>query len=348
LDVCVVDRARFPRDKTCGDAISNRGVDILHELGAGAMVLAGPHTQVTRAAVLFPNRAVVSRTYAPPGLIVPRLHLDHALRQALEQAGATVYEGTGVKKLNRSGEVWQASGDGLCWQANLVIAADGPGSVAWPALGRPYPRGRNLAVAATAYFEGLPATETSEHYFEHELPCGYGWVFPPVNGLANVGVYQRSDRYGPAKQPLAKLLSEFLGRHQARLAGGKQVGKVRSWALPVGRAPWAMSGPGLLLTGDAAGLVDPLTGEGIWQALRSGQLAAEAVIRAGVDQWETYGPAYEHACTHEIARHCEARRWAQEVMRWVVARRAYRSRVLMSGLEWAYARGTLERTKVLR
>ncbi len=84
-----------------------------------------------------------------------------------------------------------AEGPALRWQARVVLAADGPGSVAWAALGREYPRGAQLGVAATVYLRNAQPQEpgVSEHYFERDLPCGYGWLFPPVEGLANVGVY---------------------------------------------------------------------------------------------------------------------------------------------------------------
>src|SRR5689334_3770386 len=80
VSVTLVDRARFPRDKTCGDAISNNGVLLLDAIGAGDAVRALPHALVRSGAALFPDGAHVARSYAQPGLIVPRLQLDDAIR----------------------------------------------------------------------------------------------------------------------------------------------------------------------------------------------------------------------------------------------------------------------------
>ena len=96
IDVCVVDRAHFPRPKTCGDAVSNDGMVLVDELGANAFVNSGPHALVRRAAAVFPDRERIERDYDPPGYIVPRDHLDDCLRRALELSGARLVQGCNV------------------------------------------------------------------------------------------------------------------------------------------------------------------------------------------------------------------------------------------------------------
>ena len=96
IDVCVVDRASFPRDKTCGDALSNDTVATLDRLGLGPALAALPHAVVRRAAAVFPDGSEVTRDYDPPGLIVRRLHLDDLLRAELEHAGARLVQDTQV------------------------------------------------------------------------------------------------------------------------------------------------------------------------------------------------------------------------------------------------------------
>ncbi len=355
VEVCVVDRARFPRPKTCGDAISNRALERIEQLGALPAITSGPHALVRRADAVFPDGSRVGRTYQRPGMIVPRLQLDAALLGALRESGARVVEGTAVRALEEPadhGGGYQARGPALDWRAELVIAADGPGSVAWSALGRVNPRGRSLAVAATQYFEGvedLPGG-VSEHYFEHELPCGYGWVFPSVDGVVNVGVYQRADAYQKTEDHLRALLKGFLERHQPRLAGARPVGPARSWSLPLGPAPWGVGGRDLLLVGDAGFSVDPLSGEGIWQALETGIMAAETArdaLGAG-----GLGPRLQRAharrCARKIGMHCRVRAAVQDGMQWFVDRRLYRSAWARAGLQWAYGRGALEQSKSVR
>src|ERR1700742_4079717 len=99
--VTVVDRAVFPRDKTCGDAVSNHGVEILKALGAWAHVEGGPHAVVARAAAVFPDGTRITREYERPGYIVARYRLDDCLRLALEESGARLLQGRSVTALRR-------------------------------------------------------------------------------------------------------------------------------------------------------------------------------------------------------------------------------------------------------
>ncbi|MCA9710297.1 MAG: FAD-dependent monooxygenase, partial [Myxococcales bacterium] len=159
LRVLVVDRAAFPRPKTCGDAVSNRAAALIDELAAAPGVLRTiPHAEVRAGAAVFPDGSrVVHRFDDAPGFIVPRLHLDDLLRRSLERAGARLHQGVAVRRLlTAAGRVTGAEVDGpRTLEAEAVVAADGPGSVAWAALGVPYHRGSRLAVAITAYHRGV-------------------------------------------------------------------------------------------------------------------------------------------------------------------------------------------------
>lgn len=305
LRVGVLDRATFPRPKTCGDAVSNRAAALVDELvGRPGALRSIPHAEVTAGVAVFPDGTRVGRSFGDaPGFIVPRLHLDDLLRRALEAAGAELRQGIKVRRLTLQGDrAVGAEAEGLTVHAEAVVAADGPGSVAWAALGLPYRRGRELAVAITAYHEGVThegGASTNEHYFEADLPCGYGWIFPAVEGISNIGVYQRADRFKAHGRSLPQLLQRFVAEHPERLAASRPVGRARSWALPIMTRPWPPAGPGLLACGDAAWAVDPLAGEGIFQALWSGGLAGrrvvEALARGGVDRSVARRYQLEHA-----------------------------------------------------
>ena len=353
VDCVVLDRASFPRDKTCGDALSNDGVAILGDLGAADAVLGGPHAKVRRARALLPDRNSIERDYDPPGIIVPRRLLDDGLRRAAEAAGARVIQGAAVRELIvEAGRVVGARGDGFEWRAELVIAATGHGSLARAVLGHQKPAQRLLAVARTAYVEGVrydAGPETADHYFEHDLPCGYAWVFPEVEGLANIGVYQRSDRFAAGPGALDASLDRFLARHPERFASCRQVGSRRSWPLPIAPAPWELSAPGLLTVGDAANFIDPLSGEGIWQALRSGQLAATLALAHRTDSGPgpALGRAYAEACSREIIHASRKRAQIQDGMKLLLASRLYRLPPVRWALRWGYGRQSLETTKVL-
>lgn len=353
LDVVCVDRARFPRDKTCGDAVSNAGREIAAAMGADLLQI--PHALVTSAAAVLPDGHRIVRSYgARPGVIVPRNHLDDLLRQRMQAAGATLHEGVAVRSLVRDGDtITGAEGPELQWHARVVIAADGPGSVAWTALGRAYPRGAQLGVSATVYLRNVaPADPTcSEHYFERDLPCGYGWLFPPVDGLANVGVYQRSDRYHARGVRLRELLENFLARHPDRFSHAEQAGPVRSWALPLAMQPWPLGGaPGLLVCGDAGNFIDPLSGEGIWQALRTGQLAAQHARRALALRGRVDAAAvhrFRLACARAVSWPSLLKAGIQEGMRVLVGLHLDRRPAVRGLLQWGYGGGHSEFSKAV-
>ena len=348
VEVRVLDRASFPRDKICGDALSNEAVAILHQLGAGEEVLSGPHAVVRRARALFPDGHQVGRNYDPPGIIVPRMRLDAALARAATRAGVELLEGHAVRELIMEGpRVVGARGKDFEFRAQLIIAADGHGSLARSALGHPKAQGRFLGVARRVYLSGVrfdEGLEVADHSFEHNLPYGYGWVFPDVEGRANVGVYQRGDHFVAGPQALDRALSRFIAAHPERFANAKELEPRKSWPLPLAPAPWALSGPGLVAVGDAANHIDPLSGEGIWQALRSGQLAAEAVLAQGT---EDFGPHYAQACELEIAVPSRRRAQVQRALHHFVRTRAYRFAPARWVLAWGYGRQALEVTKSL-
>lgn len=353
LTVACVDRARFPRDKTCGDAVSSAGLEIAAMMGAELSQL--PHATVRAAAAILPDGERIVRHYgAHPGAIVPRLALDDLLRQRMQAAGVTLHEGVAVRTLLRDGDHFVgAEGPALRWQARVVLAADGPGSVAWAALGREYPRGAQLGVAATVYLRNAQPQEpgVSEHYFERDLPCGYGWLFPPVEGLANVGVYQRADRYQRRGGQLRALLKDFLARHPERFADAEPVGPVRSWALPLCLHTWPPGGaPGLLLCGDAGSFVDPLSGEGIWQALRTGQLAAEyagAALLAGRPVDAAVVRRFRLACARAVSWPSLVRAGIQEGMRVLIDRHLDQRPPVRKLLQWGYGGGRSELSRAV-
>lgn len=357
LRVAVLDRARFPRPKTCGDAVSNRAAAAVDALtGRPDALRAIPHAEVRAGAAVFPDGSrVVHRFDDAPGFIVPRLHLDELLRHALEDAGAQLLQGVRVRALTTAGgRVVGARSDHERWRAEVVIAADGPGSLAWAALGLPYRRGAHLAVAITTYHEGVDfggAPATNEHYFERDLRCGYGWIFPPVEGRANVGVYQRADHFGAHRRSLPELLERFVAAHPERLAASRPVGRPRRWALPLMTTrPWPPAGPGLLACGDAAWAIDPLSGEGIFQALHSGALAGQTAARglaAGTGIDARLARRYRLAVVAALGPTALARLAIQQAMAPVVEHQLYRNRWVRGLLRRGYGSEAFEVSKQL-
>jgi geranylgeranyl reductase family protein len=352
FDVCVLDAARFPRDKVCGDAVSNDGMREIDALDAGPFVRSAPHALVQRAAAIFPDGTRIARNYEVPGCIVPRFHLDDCLRRALEAHGARVVQHTRVTELAQEhGRFAHALTERARYSARLIIAADGYGSIALRALGVTAPRGSKLAVSTTAYYRNVSFPDgphTSDHFFEAELPYGYGWIFPAVEGVSNVGVYIRADAYARCGHKLGALMDGFLARRADRLANAEPVDKRRNWSLPLAPRDLPLTAAGLIVAGDAAGFVDPLSGEGIWQALysgrRAGQVAARALREGGLGP--ELASEYRAACERTIMKPSLRKAWVQAVMEVVMSRKLYEQRWVQSALRWGYEHKALEMTKI--
>lgn len=346
VDVLVLDRAAFPRDKTCGDALSSEALRVLRQLGALPAIEARPHVSVRRRAAILPDGTRIDRLSADPGMIITRMDFDDALRRTAQSAGARVVEGVKVSSLERCTDgTIRALGPDLDCRARVVIGADGHGSVAHGLVGHPKASGRYLAVSATAYMRDVapPVQDAdepvAEHYFTEALSSGYAWIFPAVDGISNVGVYQRADAYERCGVPLSQLLHDFIAERADRLVNASSVASTRQWPLPLsGRAIRPLAGDGVLLVGDAAGFIDPLSGEGIWQALYSGRLAGE--IAAAAIEGEGLGRAlqlrYQLVCSGRISIIGESRALIQAGMDLVVRHRLYRNAAVRGLLRASY------------
>ncbi len=347
----------MPRPKTCGDALSNLALEELASLGVSALTTSAP---VVAARAVFPSGYSVSRSYrSQPGAIVPRLALDALIAERAVAAGATLLEETRASAVERSASPSsplrlkvQARGERAerTLKGRAVIAADGPGSVGWRLLGCERPRASALGIAVTGYYAGLKADAAglSEHYFAPELPYGYYWVFPAVNGEANVGVYQRVDAYKRGGERLEARLESFISAHPERFSEATRVGALKSWQLPISSFRLPPAGPGLLCAGDAAHSVDALTGEGIYQALYSGRLAAETIAASlSQDGYLTARAARRYQVKLARAVHLPqaARREIQRGIAQIVERGLERRRVVQQLLELGYGGGALELTK---
>ncbi|HLH45972.1 MAG TPA: geranylgeranyl reductase family protein [Acidimicrobiales bacterium] len=285
--VALVDKARFPRDKACGDLVGPRGVRVLDDLGLtvhgprlGDMEVVGPAGH----RVLLPARDGL--TYPGYGIAVSRRRLDEALRTAAVEAGAEAVVGrAGEACFDAQGRLagFRVGSEGADRPllADAVIGADGALSRVGAAAGLVDDARVLWGFAVRGYVATAPRLPEI-HFWEpvagHGYP-GYGWWFPGEEGhRANVGlgVGVPGDRRPGARA--ARDLDAFLaavgaGAVEERLGGWLKMGMV-------GTTPAAGR---TLLVGDAAGLVNPLQGEGIAAALSSGRAAAEALLAAGPD-----------------------------------------------------------------
>jgi len=287
-DVLLVDRASFPRDKTCGDGLTPRAVKGLQTLGVLDKVAAQAH-RVTGASLLSPSGHQLYVHFADHlkgwphfGLIFPRLHLDNVLREHAVSLGASFLPNCKVVGPLPSGAgpgvLSQQDGEKCVLRARLVIIATGVSLSLLHAFGF-LDRLPSTVSAARSYWEGVEGPEDAfEFYFDRQLQPGYAWLFPLGDGRANIGLgLFPNGRQGPPSA--ARLLPMFLSGHpvlEQRLRHARQIGPVKGYPLRTDFPHHPVVKDGMMLVGEACGLVNPVTGEGIDLALESGVLAAEA------------------------------------------------------------------------
>jgi geranylgeranyl reductase family protein len=290
VDVLLVDRAEFPREKVCGDGLTPRALAVLNTMGvlprvesagfrADDVEVFSPDGRTTRA------RINVERGAPSYAVILPRITLDDMTREQAVAAGARFAGGVLIDELESDASGIVARGkrgeESVHYRADLVVIATGA-STSLLARSGILARRPTAMLAARAYFEQFPVTSRSVQLRFDGVPLpGYGWVFPLPGGAANVGAGYLPTRAGGV--PTAKMaLERWLARPAMRalLRHAEQRGAVKGYPLRVDFLKAPAIADRVVLVGEAAGLVNPLTGEGIDYALESGQLASEHIVEA--------------------------------------------------------------------
>ncbi|WP_159809369.1 geranylgeranyl reductase family protein [Cellulomonas citrea] len=317
LDVLVLEKAEFPRDKICGDGLTPRAVAELVRMGVplrerdgwirneGLRVFGGGHV------VQLPWPELSS--YPSFGLARPRLTLDQLLAEHARAAGAKLLERTAVTGPvldERTGRVvgvtarpvdaqGRRSGEEVTYRARVVLAADGVSSRLATALGRQPRADRPLGVAVRTYFR---SPRHDDAWMESHLDLwdgppgrsnlmpGYGWIFALGDGTVNVGLGSVSSTAAATKIDYKDLFGRWMANAPSEweFTPENQLGPVRGAALPMGFNRGPLYDGGLMLLGDAGGMVSPFNGEGVAYGLQAGRVAAEAVAQ-GLARTSTAG-----------------------------------------------------------
>jgi flavin-dependent dehydrogenase len=311
--VALVDKATFARDKACGDLIGPRALALLTSLGltpptsreVGQMVVVGP----TGRRVLLPARA--GRTYPDHGVAATRLRFDTWLRDAAIAAGAEPVTGRVAAVHATSVEL----DNGRRLTADVLVGADGatsavaastglvdPGAVLWGFAERGYAR-QDVDRPIIALWSETPG---------HGFP-GYGWLFPGEPGAVNVGLGLglRADRSSASRA--VTRFDAFCGhlRRVGLLTAPVEGRRLGGW-LKMGMVGTVPARGRVLLVGDAAGLVNPLQGEGIAPAMTSAAAAAQAILTGP-------GTAAARYCAHLAAGPARFASVAAPIHAWAIS-----------------------------
>jgi geranylgeranyl reductase family protein len=297
FDVLVVERKRFPRDKTCGDGLTPRAVRQLEDMGLGGSLVRF-HRCEGLVASGFGRSVRLSWPQHPEfpsyGLVVPRRELDGLVASAAEAAGATLWQGAEATEPILEGGV--AAGvlvgppgepdRAVPVRSRYLVVADGANSRLGRALGAARDRRLPFGLAIRGYLASPRHAEPTLRSFldladaDGATVPGYGWAFPMGDGRLNVGVGLLTTAARWKGLNTTRLYEAFVERAAAELDAGAACGPPSGGKLPMGLAVGPRVGPRHLLVGDAAGAGNPFNGEGIAYAYETGRLAAFALGRA--------------------------------------------------------------------
>jgi geranylgeranyl reductase family protein len=330
--VVLVDKARFPRDKFCGDGLTVGALRQLETLGLRSDSVAS-WQPITEVVVRSPSgRTVTFPLPEASGIFAAaarRFDLDAAVLDLARDAGALVHDGHAVRAVRARGDHVAVDVDGIGEvRARYLVAADGMWSPVRKQLGVAVEGYRGEWHAFRQYFAdvGPAAAETFVVWFEPELLPGYAWSFPLPGGRANVGFgIQRDGGRVERVQDMARLWPDLLSRPHVRRVRGPDAtpeSPHRAWPIParVDRVP--LTAGRTLFAGDAAAATDPMTGEGIAQALLTGRLAAEAIVAAGPHRPDAATARYRRDVERELFADHRLARALSRVLRSPVGTRA--------------------------
>ena len=291
LDVLLLDRQEFPRDKTCGDGLMPHAAGEIALMGLGEWLEEPDHGKFSGFSIYTQTASLRQKVpptfHGPHGYVVPREETDARLVERAQEAGAELRTGVRATELLRSPagsatgvEAVAGSardgGEPLRFEAPLVVAADGIGGFAGEGI-----KAHQNSVARRQYFKNVSGPNKEDlHVFitkdMNEHGAGYGWVFYFGDGRANVGAGVSTKTLARSGRNLKDFYDRFLEEPEISewLADAQPEGPAKSWSLKMGMWGAKRHAQGLMTVGDAASMIHPISGEGVGYAIESGRLAA--------------------------------------------------------------------------
>ena len=296
LKCILLDKAVFPRDKICGDALSGKSIRIMRELGILDELNNLDGSEINRITFGSPKniefdvnlKGTQNNDQITKGFVIPREIFDNYLFEKANAVADTrqgfsvkdlIFENNyvvGVKGKTRSGTEEE-------FRAPVVMGCDGSNSIVARKLGLYEMEMDHTSVAVRCYYEGVKGlTDQIELHYVEEVNPGYFWLFPAGDGRANIGIGLSKSDMKKENRTLRQIMDEVTQTEyfKERFADAKQLERPVGWNLPLGSIHRKNHGNGFMLLGDAAGLVDPFTGEGIGNAMVSGQYAMEVAAKS--------------------------------------------------------------------
>jgi geranylgeranyl reductase family protein len=304
IEHIILDAAKFPRDKICGDGLDLKAITMLNHIdksilekekdiqscwGFRLITTKGNYTE-------FVFNPEIGNSNKPPYGVCKRFALDNILVSKMNKKYSTFFPETKAIKIERLDNKWkilaqQKDKKQIEINCNLLVGADGDHSVVLKNIGERKINRNHYAGGVRQYWQGIQGIHPKnlmEVYYPKKYPFSYFWIFPLQDGLANVGYGILSSVASKHNYNIKEIFTELIKTDpvlQSRFAKAVPLDIVSGWGLPFASLRRKCSGDGWLLVGDAASMISPTTGEGIGTGMQTGFIAAKFIKRA-VEQKE--------------------------------------------------------------
>ncbi|MFC2118657.1 geranylgeranyl reductase family protein [Bacteroidota bacterium] len=290
LKIALVDKAKFPRKKVCGDLITGRAIKILNKLSP-AYVEELKNTQnllINRKTATYYKNKRLEFKWVNEACLCSRKDFDNFLLNLVKKNTNTdIYEGFNIDDIKNNNEkvCITADNDKIVINTKIIIGADGARSIVAKKLSNRLSEDKYKVDAVQVYFKNVKCSSdnTAEIYFDKKFLPGYFWLFALPDNIVNVGFGMLTKEIKHRKINIKEAFYSFINESEIlkeKFKNSEQICEIEGARLPIGSKITNVSGERFLLTGDAASLIDPLNGEGIGNAMLSGKTAASQVVKS--------------------------------------------------------------------
>lgn len=290
LKVAIFDKNSFPRDKVCGDAIPGRAIKVLQSIStvfANEFKTLKNKYKSNQTRFIYNNQSLAFN-WIGEAYTCARIDFDNFLFKLVKENTTTdIYLNSNPDnvRIEKNKVILKDKNNSNFFESKIIIGADGAQSMTAKKLAKIVIDRNHHVGSVRAYYSNVSDTKsnTTEVYFDKRFLPSYLWVFPLPENRANVGFGMLSSTIAKRKLNIRTMFYEFIEQHpelSLRFKNATQIGELEGFGLPLGSRRVKISGDRFILTGDSASLIDPFSGEGIGNAMLSGKLAAEQIIRS--------------------------------------------------------------------
>lgn len=296
----LLDAAKFPRDKTCGDGLDLKVIAVLNNIDKNILKEeTKPNGRINTSygfRIITSNGKQVEFDYKkhsdnlPPYGTSKRFDFDNLLIEQLNLKYTQFLQQTKATSITRNNNKWEIiakkNNETFKIICDLIVGADGDHSIVLKTIGERKIDRNHYSAGVRQYFSNISNIHNSnlmEVYFPKKYPMSYFWIFPLSNGLSNVGYGMQSNIASKYNYNIKEIFNELISSDpnlQHRFKNANPIENVKGWGIPFASLQRKCFGNGWLLVGDAASMISPTTGEGIGTGMTTGLIAAKFIKRA--------------------------------------------------------------------